>query len=50
MEELIERLKDQMAIPAMEGQVCLGPLLSQRDYVVDVEEWGYKTVNMFLDR
>jgi hypothetical protein len=50
MEELIERLKDQIDLPAMQGQVCLGPLLSQRDYVVDVEQWGYKTVNMYLDR
>ena len=50
MVELIERLNDQMDIPAMEGKVCLGPLLSQRDYVVDVSEWGYKTVNMYLDR
>lgn len=50
MEELIERLQDQMVLPAMEGKICLGPLLSQRDYNIDVTDWGYKSVNMFLDR
>lgn len=50
MQELIGRLQDQMDIPSMDGNVCLGPLLSQSDYVIDIKDWGYKSVDMIPGR
>jgi len=40
--ELLGRMQDAMANPPAAGRLCQGTLLSWRQYLVDVEEWGYE--------
>jgi hypothetical protein len=42
MEELLERLRREQAAPPPELKVCRGTLLSRTQFVVDVEERGYR--------
>ena len=42
MRELLARLKKEIDKPGGKNEPCRGPLLSRMQYVVDVEEWGYK--------
>ena len=44
MEELTERLAAQIDLPPPRVKVCRGRLLSPRDYVIDVAEWGFGDV------
>lgn len=44
MEELIGRLKAQIALPPAKVKVCRGRLFSPRDYVADITEWGFADV------
>jgi hypothetical protein len=41
MDELLARLAADGAAPAPE-RLCRGPILSRSQYLVDVEEWGYR--------
>jgi hypothetical protein len=43
-EELMERLKAQAEMPAAQMRICRGRLLSPRDYVIDIAEWGFADV------
>ncbi len=45
MEELIARLQSEMKIPGP-GRVCRGTLLSRQQYLVDVEEWGFRDARL----
>jgi hypothetical protein len=46
MEELLERLHDEIAVPpqdnAQGNDVCAGTLLSREQYLTDIEHWGYR--------
>lgn len=42
MRELLVRLHLEIDQPGSKGELCRGPLLSRMQYIVDVEEWGYK--------
>lgn len=42
--ELLERLHAQSQMPAAQMRICRGRLLSPRDYVVDIAEWGFADV------
>jgi hypothetical protein len=42
MEELVSRLHNQLAAPVPREKVCRGPLLSKTQYLVDIQEWGYR--------
>lgn len=42
MEELISRLSNQLTAPVPREKVCRGPLLSRTQYLVDIEQWGYR--------
>lgn len=42
VEELQARVNAQMSVPVPTEAVCRGPLLSKTDYLVDIEEWGYR--------
>jgi hypothetical protein len=41
MNELIGRLHEQMAVMPPGKRVCRGRIFSPRDYVIDVEQWGF---------
>jgi hypothetical protein len=42
IDELQSRVKAQMAVPVPDEAVCRGPLLSKTQYLVDIQEWGYR--------
>lgn len=42
MRELLGRVQAEMASPAPSDKVCQGTILSWRQYLVDVEIWGYE--------
>jgi hypothetical protein len=41
MDELLGRLGAQLEMPAAEKKVCRGRIFSPRDYMIDVNEWGF---------
>lgn len=41
MQELLQRLQDEMRNPPATDRVCQGTLLSRAQYHVDIAEWGY---------
>lgn len=41
LEEMIERLRAEMANPPDVGRICQGPLLAPTQYLVDTGAWGY---------
>lgn len=41
MDELLGRLRDELAHAAPPLHVCNGTLLSRQQYLVDIERWGY---------
>ena len=43
-DELLDRLHAQAELPAANIKVCRGRLLSPRDYVTDISEWGFADV------
>ncbi|HEU5432473.1 MAG TPA: hypothetical protein VFU81_12465 [Thermomicrobiales bacterium] len=42
MHELLAREAADLAAPAPTERVCLGPLLSRAQYLIDIEEWGFR--------
>ena len=44
MENLLERVGHELALPLPKEKICRGTLLSRVDYEVDVKDWGFKTV------
>lgn len=42
IDELQSRVKAQLTVPVPTEAVCRGPLLSKTQYLVDIEEWGYR--------
>jgi hypothetical protein len=43
-EELLTRLHAQAQMPPAQMRICRGRLVSPRDYVVDIAEWGFADV------
>lgn len=43
---LLERMEADDALPAVERRVCLGPLIDQHQYATDLEDWGYKVLEV----
>lgn len=43
-DELIQRLQTRAELPVANIRVCRGRLLSPRDYLVDITEWGFADV------
>jgi hypothetical protein len=41
MEELLDRLNDQMMVKPPGKRICRGRIFSPRDYSIDVEQWGF---------
>ena len=44
MDELLDRVTMQDKLPPTKMKVCRGRLLSPRDYLVDITEWGFADV------
>ena len=44
--ELLTRARAQYELPEVVRPVCLGPLIDQHQYVTDLEEWHYKTLQV----
>jgi hypothetical protein len=44
--ELIRRAQEQAELPPPCEKVCLGPLIDQTQYGIDIREWQYKTYTM----
>ena len=40
-DELLERLRAQSEVPVAPKKVCRGRIFSPRDYLIDVDEWGF---------
>lgn len=45
-EELLGRAERQYDMPPSVEKVCLGPLIDQTQYSIDVKEWNYKTITV----
>jgi hypothetical protein len=41
LDEMLERVQDQLSLPTPQDRICRGPLLSRTQYEPDTEEWGY---------
>jgi hypothetical protein len=41
IDELLERLKNQMELPTSQIKICRGRLFSPTDYLIDIKEWGF---------
>lgn len=46
MNELLDRVRAELATPAPAERLCQGTLLSWRQYLVDVEGWGYQDARL----
>lgn len=44
LDELLDRLANQRALPAAGKRICRGRMLSRSDYEVDINEWGFADV------
>ena len=44
MDEFVGRLKAHLDMPPPEVKVCRGRLLSPRDYIIDISEWGFADI------
>lgn len=42
-DQLIKRAADQYELPPCLEKVCLGPLIDQTQYEIDIKEWAYKS-------
>ncbi len=42
MDDLLNRLQDELAGPVPEDRTCAGTLLSREQYLNDVHQWGYQ--------
>lgn len=42
MDELLGRLARERAAPAPSGRLCRGTVLSRGQYLIDIEEWGFR--------
>jgi hypothetical protein len=42
MQKLLQRLQKERLEPLRDDQVCRGTLLSDKQYAVDIEEWGHQ--------
>jgi hypothetical protein len=45
-DELMERGFRQYELPAAARAVCLGPLIDQEQYAIDIREWNYKATTL----
>lgn len=46
MEELLGRLKQEIDAPPPEEKICGGSLLSREQYLMDIQQWGYRDARL----
>ncbi len=46
LDELLGKVQDQYELPVPQEMLCLGPIIDQTQYGIDVLEWNYKTITM----
>lgn len=46
MHDLLARLRDELSSPASTEQICYGTLFSRNQYVIDIEQQGYKDARL----
>jgi hypothetical protein len=46
MGELLHRLQQELAQPPSHTDLCRGTLLSRQQYLVDIEQWGYRDARL----
>ncbi len=44
VQELLNRLENQLSLPTSKERVCMGRLLSHGDFAIDVHEWGFTDI------
>jgi hypothetical protein len=42
IEELVGRLEQQLTMPTPGDKICRGPLLSKKQYNIDIQEWNFQ--------
>jgi hypothetical protein len=42
MRELLARTEAELDAPALSERICRGPLISREQYLIDIEQWGYR--------
>lgn len=45
-DELLDRARLQYELPSPQEKVCLGPVIDQTQYCVDIKEWNYKSLTI----
>lgn len=46
LEELLQRMKNQSELPEPVEKVCMGPLIDNTQYAIDILEWNYKVTTI----
>jgi hypothetical protein len=46
MDELLEKLQQERHASPSHPEVCQGPILSREQYLVDIEQWGYRDARL----
>jgi Uncharacterised nucleotidyltransferase len=46
MNDLIERLQQEIRTPPPGERICAGTLLSRKQYLTDIEQWGYQDARL----
>jgi hypothetical protein len=46
MDDLLERLRQEIHTPAPEHDICSGTLLSREQYLVDIQQWSYRDARL----
>lgn len=46
MDELLERLRQELHAPPSNRDICAGSLLSREQYLMDIEQWGYQDARL----
>ena len=42
LRDLLRRVGDEIVAPAQPERICRGPFISRAQYLIDIEEWGYR--------
>jgi Nucleotidyl transferase of unknown function (DUF2204) len=46
MQELLYRAQNELSSPILADRRCLGPFLSETEYLADIEHWGYQDARL----
>lgn len=45
-DELLQRARKQYELPSPMRAACLGPLIDQKQYTIDIQEWNYRSTTI----